>query len=172
MAKTTVLPRALVSWAALALASWLAGCGPSVPAAPTYEANVRPILAVHCFGCHGNAASSDGAIYDPPPADTPPGSEDPKTALTVQRAYLDQCTSTGCDMDGGGAGTCRRGAQYFATTPPAGATSGNILSDAIHGGEGFVNPMPPPPAAALDDWEMKVLNGWIANPVCGSDAGP
>ena len=175
MAKTTVLSRALVAGAALALASSLAGCGPSVPAAPTYEANVRPILAAHCLNCHGNAMLGDGAIsadaiYAPPAADTPAGNNPPTQALTVQHSYLGQCTSTGCDMDGGGAASCRRGAQYFATTPPPGA-SGSILSDVIHGGEGFFNPMPPPPAAALDDWELKVIDAWIANPVCGSDAG-
>ena len=173
MAKTAVLSSGLACGVALALVSALAGCGPSVPASPTYEANVRPILAAHCLGCHGNAVSSDGAIYDPPRADWPANGADPKTALTVNHAYLDQCGSTDCTSGDGGATTCSRlGAQYFAMTPPPGTSSGNILSTVIHGGEGLLDPMPPLPAAALDDWEKKVLDAWIANPICGSDAGP
>ena len=179
MAKTAVLSRALVSLTALVLAPSVVGCGPSVPASPTYEANVRPIFAAHCLSCHGNAVLNDSGIYgdgsyDPPPADWPANGVDPKTALSSSyRAYLGQCAASDCTTGDGGATTCRReGAQHFATTPPPGATSGNILSTVIHGGEGLLDPMPPLPAAALDDWEMKVVEAWIANPVCGSDAGP
>lgn len=37
----------------------VAGCGPEVPASPTYEPHVRPILEARCLRCHSNPVNLD-----------------------------------------------------------------------------------------------------------------
>lgn len=54
--------------AAVALAGVLAGCGPEVPANPTYEQHVRPILQARCVRCHSNPPVVEmGAPMEPLP---------------------------------------------------------------------------------------------------------
>ena len=45
------LRKVLVLTAALALP--LGACNPDVPATPTYDRDVQPILTAHCVRCHG-----------------------------------------------------------------------------------------------------------------------
>jgi hypothetical protein len=56
--------RGVLASAAVALAGLLAGCGPSVPANPTYEQHVRPILEARCLRCHSNPINLDLARPD------------------------------------------------------------------------------------------------------------
>src|SRR5687768_16976130 len=37
----------------------LGACGPSVPANPTWDADVRPLLEARCFRCHSNPTNLD-----------------------------------------------------------------------------------------------------------------
>lgn len=120
----------------------LAGCEKPVPATPTYTADVLPIFEAHCVRCHGagGTLNADERSIEPAP---PSG------------GYLDQyddksdCTP---DADGHYPLTCMGGARYEAE-------SGNLAAF-IHG---RTQPkMPLAPAAPLDDWELAVLDNWIA----------
>jgi hypothetical protein len=157
MAKTTNRSSLLLI-AALGLAGAVAGCGKGLPSTPSYATDVLPIFRARCLRCHGDAILPDGSISDPAMSLQPAGSVDPRTALTVYKAYIGQYDSVGCDTDAGSG--CQLGAKYFATTPPPGATTGNILSDVIYGGALTNLPMPPPPARALSDWEATVVDSW------------
>ena len=127
------------------------GCGPPVPASPSFEADVRPIFISHCVRCHG--AGPDGGAINHATQPTGPDAaylaSDPGSPAPF---YFDLYNPPG-----------RAGAYACATAEPA------YLTMKIHGG---VLPMPPAPAPLLDDWELKVVDAWIANPICSNAAHP
>ena len=138
---------------ALAVGALACGCGPPVPATPSYAADVRPIFLSHCVRCHG--AGPDGGMLnnptEPTGPDATPLASDPSQ---VTNCYLNQYHSTNCALvDGGQPANCHYGAQFWATTQVV------QLKLRLHGA---IRPMPPPPAPLLDDWEMKVVDAWIA----------
>lgn len=144
---------ALLVGAAVALGSLACGCGPPVPATPSYAADVRPIFLSHCVRCHG--AGPDGGMLNKPTEPTGPDAaplaSDPNPVINC---YLNQYDTINCaPVDGGQPANCHYGAHFWATT------QATLLKVKLHGS---VEPMPPPPAPKLDDWEMKVVDAWIA----------
>ena len=153
MAKTSPWVALRVGWA-LALGALTSACSPAVPATPSYATNVRPIFESHCTRCHGDGP--DGGMLNtarqPTGPDAGPLTSDPAATAIC---YLNQYDDTNCAPVGA---DCHRGAQYCGTT------LGSTLSMRLHG---TILPMPPPPAPRLDDWELLVVDNWIA-----SGAGP
>jgi cytochrome c553 len=144
----------------VALVALATGCGPPVPASPSYQADVRPIFMSHCVRCHG-AGGTLNQTYEPTGADAAPLASDPARPL---KCYLNQYADTGCAAgDAGTSATCHRGADYCATLA-------NGIGFRIHGGPPV--PMPPAPAPKLNDWEMKVVDAWLSNPICSNAATP
>jgi hypothetical protein len=151
----------LAFWSALALGALAVGCGPPVPASPSYEANVRPIFMSHCVRCHGAGGTLNQA-YEPTGPDAALLASDPTKPL---KCYLNQYPDTGCTPgDGGIPATCHRGASSCATMPYG-------IGVRVHGGPPL-GPMPPSPAPRLDDWELKVVDAWILNPICSNATNP
>jgi len=145
---------------ALALGALVVGCGPPVPAVPSYEANVRPIFMSHCVRCHGAGGTLNQA-YEPTGPNAAPLASDPAKPI---KCYLNQYEDTNCAAgDAGVPASCHRGAGYCATLS-------NGIGFRIHGG--LPGPMPPPPAPTLNDWEMKIVDAWILNPVCSNAPTP
>jgi hypothetical protein len=130
---------------ALALGA-VAACAPEKPAAPTYAKDVGPILDAHCSRCH-SASGPDGGLQGDP------GKAHP--ASCKFDFYDSNDTSTCSVADGGGAPpmSCW-GAHYCATKPPFSV----VLPGYIRG---EIDPMPPPPASLLNDWELDVVLRWI-----------
>jgi hypothetical protein len=149
--------RAAITTFALALAAATAGCTlyPSEPAAPTFSKDVQPILAAHCTRCHGGGGMLRKEIVD--------GGESPSGTI---ECYLDQMADRGdCTtlVDGGQPLliNCMPGAKFCAT-PLAGP--GTSLFDLyVFKAVDTPKPMPPPPAAPLNEWEMNTLQRWVAN---------
>jgi hypothetical protein len=148
--------------AALALGGPLvAGCQPATPAAPSFEADVRPIFMSHCVRCHGaggnlnNALApvSDGGMLNPP----------------IVNVWLDQYVDTGmCTATSTATFPCQFGALTWALNIEGG------IEFAIHT-TGNIEAMPPPPAPRLNDWELKVVDAWVAEkptPACSNSANP
>jgi hypothetical protein len=139
-----------------ALALGAAGCTiyPAAPAEPGYEADVQPIFLAHCTRCHGagpdggslNAASVPNVSYNGagPPMTSPP--------------YLTQFGNTCPAGQDAGAASCvgctRCGALAYAT----------LIQTRVHLTNAALE-MPPPPAPRLNDWELKVIDAWAANPL-------
>jgi hypothetical protein len=131
----------------------VAACSPAKPDSPTFANDVRPILIAHCTRCHGGGGMLNGdPISTSPTYRTPP-----------LDGFFDTYEDQGdCTADGGSIPrppVCMHGAHSYAVAPLQSLWTSYVPSL-----------MPPPPAAALNDWELSVLNHWIQNPVCG--AGP
>jgi hypothetical protein len=137
----------------VALAALAIGCGPPVPTSPSYAANVRPIFESHCVRCHGAGGHLNAARE---PAGQPDAGESGLGAPLL--AYLGQYDDSGSCPEAGNQSACQRGAHYVATMT-------QYLQMALHGSSSYPTPMPPPPAPTLDDWELKVVDAWIANPI-------
>jgi mono/diheme cytochrome c family protein len=139
----------------------LAGCQPAAPASPSFEADVRPIFMSHCVRCHGaggtlnqaKAPVEDGGMLNPP----------------VSNVWLDHYADTGaCGATADPNNPCQFGALTWALNIEGG------IEFAIHV-TGTIETMPPPPAPRLDDWELKVVDAWIAEkptPVCSNSPNP
>ena len=147
--------KALVAWAMAAgvLVAAAAGCAPSVPAAPSYAADVHPIFLAHCVRCHG-AGGSLNEVLDP--KDGPDAGPLPGAGGRPALAYLGQFADSG-DCADPSSPACHRGASWVATQTTE-------LHLYLHPPAGFP-PMPPPPAPRLDAWELKVVDAWLANPL-------
>jgi|ERR1035438_4889607 hypothetical protein len=157
----TGLRGAFLFGAALALSALPAGCTPPVPSSPSYEADARPIFMSHCVRCHGAGGTLNQA-YEPTGPDAAPLASDPAKPL---KCYLNQYEDTNCTAgDAGVPATCHRGASYCATMAYG-------IGVRVHGGPPL-GPMPPPPAPRLNDWELKVVDAWIMNPICSNAASP
>ncbi|HZL19390.1 MAG TPA: hypothetical protein VFG23_16775 [Polyangia bacterium] len=138
----------------------LAGCQPAAPASPSYEADVRPIFMSHCVRCHGAGGNlnmakepvEDGGVIN---------------IIPVSNCWLDQYANTGmCTSTSTASFPCRFGALTWATSE---------LLMLIHRSDNTTIPMPPPPAPILDDWELKVVDAWVAEkpmPICSNSANP
>jgi hypothetical protein len=148
--------------AALVLGGVLAaGCEPAVPASPSYEADVRPIFMSHCVRCHGA-----GGMLNMPRAPVPDGGIG-NTSI-VADCYLNQYVNTGNCLANDPASPCHYGALTWAMTVGGG------IGDVVHGRNGQMI-MPPSPASPLDDWELKIIDAWVAEkplPACSNSANP
>jgi hypothetical protein len=125
---------------------------PAEPTAPTFTKDVQPILAAHCTRCHGG----DGTLTN---------EANPTRPQTIE-CYLDQMADRGdcaTPVDGGAPllTACRPGAKYCASPLPGSDTS--LFDIYVFRAAETATPMPPPPAAPLNDWEMNTLKRWAAN---------
>jgi hypothetical protein len=147
---------------AFALGAISVACSPAVPASPSYETDVLPILASHCVRCHGAGGTLNQA-RQPTGPDAAPLASDP---VATANCYLNQYENTGCTVnDAGAAPNCHAGALYWAKSSVG-------IGPRVHGASPL-GPMPPAPAPRLDDWELKVVDAWVANPICSaSGSGP
>jgi mono/diheme cytochrome c family protein len=179
MTMTPALRRSLLRLTAIALYLGAPACSQAVPAAPTYQTDVRPIFLAHCTRCHGDGTADGGSLNNAREPTGPyeaaaPLSSDP-TDLKYEPLYLTQYADSGnCTIPDGGLvhdPSCHFGALTAATSPPASGTSFN-LSERIHGTPGKGATMPPAPAAMLDGWELRVMDAWIANPTCPDPRNP
>jgi hypothetical protein len=156
------LVRALGLVAALALSG--AGCTiyPSVPSQPTYEADVRPIFLAHCTRCHG--AGPDGGALNQ--ASVPNVTYDAGLPIT-NGPYLTQFEDTCPPLADGGAANCNNSGNCSRC---GAATYAGLIKTYVN----YTNAlrMPLAPAPALDDWELKVIDAWAANPICSDAAKP
>jgi hypothetical protein len=148
--------RPLLAGLLAALAALAAGCAPpepSLPAAPSYAADVRPIFVAHCVRCHGAGGALNVARDPHGGADAGPL---PSVAGKPALAYLGQYADSGDCADPSSL-TCHRGAYFVATQT-------TDLKLYLHPPANFP-PMPPPPSPRLDDWELKVVDAWLPNPL-------
>ena len=154
----TTSSKSTAAWlpALLAALAVVAGCAPpeaSVPAAPSYAADVHPIFLAHCVRCHGAGGSLNTARDPKGGADAGPL---PGAGGTPELAYLGQYEDSG-DCTDPSSRACHHGAYFMATQTVD-------LQTYLHPPANFP-PMPPPPAPRLDDWELKVVDRWLANPL-------
>lgn len=118
----------------------LPACGPSVPANPTWVADIRPLLVARCIRCHNAQGGIDpltaklvtwGAVAPIPAAynfDFPTITTPLNTQLNFLKMFGPKSV---------------RG-EYPPGLPP--------------------KRMPPPPAENLQDWEIELLDNWANNP--------
>jgi hypothetical protein len=137
------MPEASAAFALVALV----GCGPEVPANPTYSNDVRPIFMAHCVRCHG--ANDSLNIF--------PESE---SLGAPSVCYLQRFEDTG---DCVAAVDCKRGAGFCGTLM-AGSPPGSYISTrTIPSKENAYAPeMPPPSAEPLNAWEIEVIDRWLS----------
>jgi hypothetical protein len=150
---------------AIALALGGVGCVsyPSPPSEPAFDTDVLPIFQAHCTRCHGNgpdggafnAAGVPGMTYNIAPPQTPNG-----PFLTQ---YGDICPP----QADGSASTC------FISTKGC-ICGAHVFADMIkvYIDPSYTEPMPPRPAPPLNDWELKVVDAWTANPICSNSPNP
>jgi mono/diheme cytochrome c family protein len=129
------LPVALV----LLLAAVGLGCtaeSEEAPLQPSYEHDIKPLMAAHCTRCHGAGGTLN---LDP----------DSKPTLNQQKPVNGDFTRL--DNVGSVEG-------LMAYTGPAGSGARRMRTY-------LAIPMPPPPSAPLSDRELEMLNTWIDNPL-------
>ena len=151
------MTRTTITAFALLLVAAGAGCTvyPSEPASPTFAKDVQPILAAHCTRCHGGGGTVANEV-------------DGSRTGTIE-CYLDQYADRGdcTPVDGGPppSSQCRPGAKYCASPLPSppGTPPTSLFDIYVFGPGAVANPMPPPPAEPLNDWEMNTLKRWAAN---------
>jgi mono/diheme cytochrome c family protein len=145
--------RSLLTAGAAALTLGAAGCtiAPAVPANPAFDTDVRPIFLAHCTRCHG--AGPDGGTFNTaavPNFDR--GLTCPSTTGPNLMVY--------CALDSYGNKVCPpnpgAGAGFYATL------KGSGLQTVLHEASGTCLQMPPPPAPSLDEWELAVVDAWVA----------
>jgi hypothetical protein len=128
---------------ALTLALAGVACETPVPAAPSFELDVKPIFEGHCVRCHGAGGKLSG---------------DPRAVAEVDapsNGFLDRYDdSADCAPDAMGnvAPTCERGALTEAQS--------GLIELYLH--LPTLGRMPLAPAAPLDHWEAAVVENWLA----------
>jgi hypothetical protein len=130
---------------ALALVFSVLGCTPEVPANPTYEKDVQPILAAHCVRCHGanNMLNTNPDITS--------------TVMPAPRiCYLQRYGNEGDCTDLNNLTVCFHGAGFCGTL----MGTQSLITERVFYPEGATGKMPPPPADPLNDWEKEVLKRW------------
>ena len=141
-----------------ALALGAAGCSvyPSSPVAPAFDTDVLPIFQAHCTRCHDN--NLDGgpnhAAYRPDANGGPLPAGAPHLALFGP-----------CYPSDGGAPVCYANAAAYRV----------LIGTDIHRAESDILRMPLPPARQLDEWELNVIDAWLAEkpiPICSRSANP
>jgi hypothetical protein len=149
------MTRATITAFALLLAAAGAGCTvyPAEPTSPTYANDVHPIFMARCARCHGAGGMLRKELIND--AESPAG---------VIQCYLDNYEDRGdCTLNDAGAPppSCQPGAHTCAT-----AAGYKIFMEMyIHLPESNPRRMPPPPSPPLNEWELKVIDRWIANPL-------
>jgi hypothetical protein len=139
---------------ALALGAVVA-CVPDKPATPTYAKDVGPIFAAHCNRCHSAKGPGGSLQGDPMTATTPA-----KMPAACKFDFYDSSDTATCTAAAGGAAppiSCW-GAHYCVTGSPYAAVVSHYI-------RGDVDPMPPPPASLMNDWEVDVMTAWLKNPL-------
>jgi mono/diheme cytochrome c family protein len=122
----------------------LAACSstsePQVPAQPSFEADVKPIMVLRCVRCHG----AGGTLQGDPPGSPLPG--------PPPNGYFDHYEDRDCTITDAGtiSETCKRGAAYYV----------DVIRQYINMTGEFR--MPPPPAPMLTSRELDILNRWAA----------
>jgi hypothetical protein len=147
----TLVGRAL----ATALVLGAAGCStyPAAPAEPAFDTDVLPIFQSHCTRCHDNNLDG-GPLHQ---VFRPDASGGPIKAGAPQLNAFGPCYPTD-----GGVPLC-----YL---PSYGAA---IHTD-IHRAEDDSQRMPLPPSRPLNEWEMNVVDTWLAepSPICSRSKNP
>ena len=136
----------------------LSGCSPEVPANPTYEKDVKPILMARCVRCHDETFREEMV----------PGYQNqgpPRQCHLNRYPAMGDCTPAGLMMPG----ACSYGAGMCGNSPALGGSLIAVYAIAS-ADNGFAPPMPPAPADKLSDWEQDVLRVWINN--VGADGMP
>jgi hypothetical protein len=117
----------------------LGACGPSAPANPTWDADVRPLLEARCLRCHSN-----------------PSNMDPFTTTDKPGHHFDYLHWG--DIQ----------AILNVTPTESNAVWAKAVLPSLYlyakGPMGTTRRMPPPPGAALEDWQIETLERWGANP--------
>jgi hypothetical protein len=127
----------------IALAVLLGGCEDAIPAAPTFEVDVEPIFLAHCVRCHG----AGGTLNQDPRALNGYATDRPNVTHLDFYADRGDCTP---DATGVLPASCERGAKYSVET----------IEIYIHLTSSMRMPLAPAPA--LDEWELKVIDRWVA----------
>jgi hypothetical protein len=155
---------------AIALALGGMGCVsyPSPPSEPAFDTDVLPIFQAHCTRCHGNGPDGGTLNNAGVPGVTYNAAGPNQTLGPFLTQFGDICPP----LADGGAGTCfntpeskcKCGAFVWAQPPDFYIKTYIDPSYSLR--------MPPPPAPPLNDWELKVVNAWVANPICSHSANP
>lgn len=155
MAITRPIRSLLARGLAAALALGAAGCSvyPSAPAEPAFDTDVLPIFQAHCTRCHDNNPDGGGGnhlVFRPDAAGGPIAAGAPHLTMFGP-----------CYPGDGGAPLCTGVPSWHA----------QITKD-IHSTDS--TRMPLPPARPLDDWEMNVIDTWLAEPIpiCSKSKNP
>jgi hypothetical protein len=126
-----------------AVAAGVAGCESPIPPNPTFEIDVKPIFFAHCVRCHG----AGGTLNNDPRALNGYATDMPGVAHLDFYADQGDCTP---DAQGNIPVSCERGAKTEVT----------VIGAYIHLTSAMRMPLAPAPP--LDDWELKVIDRWIA----------
>jgi hypothetical protein len=159
--------RSLLTAGAAALALGAAGCtlAPATPSDPAFDTDVRPIFFAHCARCHG--AGPDGGALNTTSTPNWDG------GLLCTTTPIGPNLTTYCANDQYGNKVCPpdpgAGAGFYATLKVDG------IHDVLHASAGTCIEMPPPPAPSLDEWELAVVDAWLAEqpmPICSRSSNP
>ena len=156
MAITRQIRSLLARGFAAALALGAASCSvyPSSPGEPAFDTDVLPIFQAHCTRCHDN--NLDGGPNHA--AYRPAANGGPLAPLFPALNAFGPCYPSD-----GGAQLCNLPAY------------GTQIATDIHRAENDSSRMPLPPARPLNDWEISVIDAWLAekpNPICSRSANP
>lgn len=142
MSKNALLITLLASVASLGLGA----CSiQNTPHAPTFDADIRPIMLSRCVRCHG----SGGALHGDPTSTLPAYRFMPSDGHFDR--FEDDCSDampTGC-----------HGLGFYTT-----GNNEMLLTDYIHDrGNRAGTPMPPAPAPRLTSDQLDIIDLWLAD---------